>query len=160
MAVYDHWLIHDDSDLQVLFMPQYTGADISFGTTKAIENGGAMVWYLFPGKWYDIGSFFLADGTQTGWYTNFCTPVKADGDKWFATDLFLDHWTSIDGHRMWLDEDEYADAVSNQLITTAQQGKVEAGRQEVAHRLEGPWPPEVVKPFTLKRVLCVLGENS
>jgi predicted RNA-binding protein associated with RNAse of E/G family len=156
VAVYDHWLIHDERDLQVLFMPRYDGAPIRFGDQLAIDRGGAMIWYLFPGKWYDIGSFYLPDGSHAGWYTNFCTPARVEGDNWFSTDLFLDHWTSVDDTRLWLDEDEYADAIRDNLITPEQNREVETGRVEILEKLERTWPPDAVNRFDLETALARL----
>lgn len=132
-------------------MPRYEGGPIRFGNELAIDRGGSMAWYLFPGKWYDIGSFFLADGTHTGWYTNFCTPARVEGDEWFAKDLFLDQWTSLGGKRMWLDEDEYAEAIAVGHISKDEQQEVESGRREVTIQLGSEWPPKSVGKFDLKR---------
>ena len=132
-------------------MPRYEGGPIRFDDELAIDRGGSMIWCLFPGKWYDIGSFFLPDGSHTGWYANFCTPVKARGDNWFSTDLFLDHWASSSGERLWLDEDEYAAAIAAGHISENEQQEVEGGRREVAMQLGSEWPPKGVGEFDLKR---------
>ena len=151
VATYDHWLIHDTADLQVLFMPSYASVEVRYEGELAIDDGGAMLWFLFPGKWWDIGSFYLADGTHTGWYTNFCTPARVEGDRWYARDLFLDHWTAAAGQRIWLDEDEYADAVARELITETERQMVDAGRTELLDEMTLGWPPPSILGFDLAR---------
>lgn len=160
VAVYDQWLIRDAPDLRVLFMPNYEGDDIRFGGELAIERGGSMIWYLFPGKWYDIGSFFLSTGTHTGWYTNFCTPVQIRGDRWSSTDLFLDHWIATSGMRIWLDEDEYSDAIRDNLISPEEKYQLEKGREEVTRQLAIEWPPQDVQRLSLAEATRLLGDAA
>lgn len=160
VVVYNHWLIHDSAEMLVLFMPVYEGEDIRFGGRLAIEHGGSMVWCLFPEKWYDIGSFFLSDGTHTGWYTNFCTPVQTRGDIWLSTDLFLDHWTSTSGASFWLDEEEYSDAVRADLISREAQYQVEKGREEINRQLAVEWPPQSVQRIDLIEATGLLGDTT
>lgn len=109
-----------------------------------LEPGAPTTWFVIPDAWYELGRFHLRDGTFTGWYTNFCTPVRF-GPLWEATDLFLDHWLSAAGWEEWLDEDELDAAIERGLVTPALVERLQGERDQVARRLAaGLWPPEPV----------------
>lgn len=140
--VYDHWLLVDQPHLKVLLMEDYAGDPLSIGGTPVAEPGSALLWFVFPDAWHDIGRFHLPDDTFTGWYTNLCTPVAVDGDVWASTDLFLDHWMTPDGRHAWLDEDELADAVAAGLLNGETQARITGERAVIQTNLDlGAWPP-------------------
>lgn len=117
------------------------------------ESGADIVWFTFPGAWYDVGRFHLADGTFTGTYTNILTPpVFAPDGGWTTTDLFLDVWLDRDGEVTLLDENQLREAVQRGWIDarTAERARGEA---EKVRRLalRGQWPPAVVEEWTLAR---------
>lgn len=140
--VYDHWLVVDDANLKVLLMEEYGGEPLCIDGTAVAEPGSALLWFVFPDAWHDIGRFHLADGTFTGWYTNLCTPVAMDGDVWSSTDLFLDHWMTPDGRHSWLDEDELRDAVAGGLLSGETRTRIARERSVIQTHLDlGAWPP-------------------
>lgn len=124
-------------DVLVTRLRRYEGALCVVRGASILEPGAPITWYLFPGEWYGVGRFHLADGTFTGWYTNATEPVRFEGDHWYGTDLFLDYWQPADGGPgVWLDEDEFAGAP-----LSAEQ---RAGVARVRRLVEaGPWPPRV-----------------
>jgi len=86
-----------------------------------LEPGSPIVWFTYPGRWYDIGRFHRADGRFTGWYANVLTPVEITPPdpgvpdsrlRWETTDLFLDVWLGVDGTLALLDEDEFQAAIT------------------------------------------------
>ena len=121
----------------------------------ALENGSAVVWFTYPGAWHDIGSFYRADGTFTGFYANVLTPLEIDGRDWHTTDLYLDVWLAADGTVLLLDEDEFDEAVGRGLVDrdTAHRAREEAERL-LTQAHDGSWPPAVVKEWTLERALA------
>jgi predicted RNA-binding protein associated with RNAse of E/G family len=51
-----------------------------------LEPGSPVVWFSFPGRWYDVGCFHREDGSFTGWYANILTPmeflgIRREGDE-------------------------------------------------------------------------------
>lgn len=119
-----------------------------------LEPGAPAIWFTFPGLWHDIGRFYLADGTFTGYYTNILTPVEfSDPLTWTTTDLFLDHWLGADGRSTLLDEDEFEHAIREGWIDAEleRSAREEAARIERA-ALDGAWPPKLVEEWTLERV--------
>ena len=148
---YDHWLVVDDLDLKVLLMERYKGQPIRIDGVTIAERGSAMLWFVFPGVWHDIGRFHLADDTFTGWYTNLCTPLQINQDVWASTDLFLDHWMAADGHQTWLDEDELADAIQTGLLDDATQTLIDGERSGIQTELDrGTWPPPITVELDLQ----------
>lgn len=112
-----------------------------------LEPGARVVWFTFPGTWYDVGRFHLRDGTFTGYYANILTPVRMEGDRWETTDLFLDVWVGADGSIELLDEDEFARAIEAgwlddpATIATA----LATAEAIITAAREGRWPPRSVQ---------------
>ena len=149
-GVYDHWLVVDDPDLKVMLMTDYHGVPLVIDGQVVAEPGAAMLWFVFPGAWYDIGRFHLADDSFTGWYTNLCSPVTMHGDSWDSTDLFLDHWMTPEGHQSWQDEDELARAIGAGLLEAETQARIRQERRFIQSNIDvGAWPPPVALEMDL-----------
>ncbi len=122
------------------------------GERTVLEPGAPVVWFTYPGLWYDIGRFHLQDGTFTGYYANILTPVQMQGDRWETTDLCLDVWKESDGRVEILDELEFEEAVEAGWID----GATAAAAREAAETLalaarQGVWPPPHVERWDLER---------
>lgn len=121
-----------------------------------LEAGSPVVWFTYPGRWYDIGRFHLADGTFTGFYANILTPVRMDGDRWETTDLCLDVWipgeAAAEPAPELLDEDELTEAERCGWVApeTARRARTEATAL-VERARAGTWPPAVAREWTLAR---------
>jgi predicted RNA-binding protein associated with RNAse of E/G family len=117
-----------------------------------LEPGASVVWFTYPGRWYDIGRFHLLDGTFTGLYANILTPVRMEGRRWDTTDLLLDVWRGTDGTVTILDQAEFEDAVERGWIDggTASAAREHAETLALAAR-QGEWPPDHVERWTLAR---------
>lgn len=117
-----------------------------------LEPGAPVVWFTYPGRWYDIGRFHLRDGSFTGVYANILTPVRMEGERWQTTDLCLDVWAGVDGWVEILDEAEFAAAVDQGWID---EGTSAAAREQAetlaAFARQGMWPPEHVEEWDLSR---------
>jgi predicted RNA-binding protein associated with RNAse of E/G family len=158
-AVYDHWLVVDRPDLKVLLMEAYAGDPLVIDGKVVAEPGAALLWFVFPGVWHDIGRFHLADDTFTGWYTNLCTPVEIQENTWASTDLFLDLWMTPDGYQSWLDEDELADAVRAELLDDSTQSQIAGERSRIQTQLDlGAWPPPIAVELDLQIARGLLEE--
>ena len=149
-TTYDEWLVLDRPDVKVLLLESYEGKHVDVGGHRVLDPGAPIVWFVFPDAWHDVGRFHLADGTFTGWYTNFCKPVEFTNDLWRGTDLFLDCWLSADGEVMWLDEDEFDAAVRSRVIDAATKQRVRNERALIELQLgEGAWPPPIARDIDL-----------
>jgi predicted RNA-binding protein associated with RNAse of E/G family len=125
--------------------------------TTILEPGAAVVWFTYPGHWYDIGRFHLADGTFTGFYANILTPVSMDGDQWETTDLLLDVWLGADGKVEVRDQDEFGAAIQNGWldVDTAERARSTAASLAAGASV-GSWPPAHVHEWTLDRARATL----
>jgi len=157
--VFQQSLIHDGGDHLVTFVP---ATDLSHpvvaGNRIVLESGSPVVWFTYPGRWYDIGRFHLADGTFTGLYANILTPVRVEGHDWYTTDLFLDVFVAPEGGVTVLDEEELAEAEVAGWVD----GRVAAEARRQAATLEriaggDDWPPSHVAEWTLERARSALG---
>ena len=145
-TTYKERLLADRREVKVLDVSCYEGPPVRIEHRMVLEPGARALWFVIPDAWFDVGRFHLTDGTPTGWYTNFCTPVVFDDSTWRATDLFLDHWLSDEGWECWLDERELSHARAAGLLTPAMVRGLEDGRTEVARRLAArDWPPHFIR---------------
>lgn len=157
VGVYDHQLVLDEPELKIMLMEGYDGEPIRINDETVVEPGASLLWYVFPGAWHDVGRFHLADDTLTGWYTNFCTPIAMEGDRWSSTDLFLDHWMTPEGRHSWLDEEELAGAIASGLVSAEWQNALMQERAVVQSNLEvGAWPPPIALDFGLEEARALL----
>ena len=157
-GTYEHRLVVDRPELKVMLMEDYRGRTLEIDGRIVAEPGSALLWFVEPDRWHDIGRFYLADGTFTGWYTNFCTPLEIDGDRWASTDLFLDHWLWPTGGRQWLDEDELAAAIHDGLLDEMTQTKIADERVFIQSRLDaGDWPPRAAREMDLTAARGLIG---
>jgi predicted RNA-binding protein associated with RNAse of E/G family len=128
------------------------------GGETILEPGAPVVWFTYPGRWYDIGRFHLGDGTFTGLYANVLTPVRMEGNVWETTDLFLDVWLPAAGPPEILDADEFDHALDAGWLD----GEIAARARQTALSLAaaaavGRWPPSHVTDWTLEAALHRLG---
>lgn len=163
--VYHEHLVLDREDVKVTLLRKWEEREE--GEVREVKEdgriilgaGAPIVWFVFPHAWRDIGRFHLADGTFTGWYTNFCLPTRIDGDDWHCDDLLLDHWLPVDGEPAWLDEDELADGVARGLIDAATERRIIEERAAVDRQLAaGTWPPAIAREIDLAAALEAVGE--
>jgi len=156
-AVYDQLLVLDRPDVKVLFQESYAGPDLAAVGSVIHESGAPIIWFVFPEKWHDVGRFHRADGAFTGWYTNLTKPVEIRGDRWSATDLYLDLWTPAAGTSVWLDKDDLEQATRRKAIDRATRQRIDNERVLIELRLRlGAWPPQITRDIDLPQVLQLL----
>jgi predicted RNA-binding protein associated with RNAse of E/G family len=147
---YEEWLIVDRPDVKVLLLDRYDGHGVQVEGADILDPGAPIVWCVFPGRWYDVGRFHRADGSFTGWYTNFCRPPVTHGARWMGDDLFLDLWQPAQGGHRWLDEDELDEAARGGFVDAATRARLASERRRIAQALSaGEWPPAVARNLTL-----------
>lgn len=118
-----------------------------------LEPGSPALWFTYPGRWYDVGRFFLRDGTPTGVYANAITPVEPTPDGWRTVDLFLDLWVGDDATIALLDEEEFAAAQAAGWISPEAARRAERTlRRLAAWARAGRWPPREVRAWRLDGV--------
>lgn len=149
---YEEWVVLDRPDVKVLLLDPYDGDTVFANGAPILESGASAVWFVYPDRWYDIGVFHLKDETLTGWYTNLCRPPVLDGDHWIGKDLFLDLWQPVSGKPVWLDEDEFEDAVRTRLIDMPTKKRVHNERTLIDLQLrDGTWPPAIARDINLSQ---------
>ena len=159
VQVFEQLLVHDAPDVKVTLAEDMTyEPPMRIAGGVVLELGSAVVWFTFPGAWFDVGRFHRADGTFTGLYANILTPPEFHGTEWETTDLFLDVWMATDGTTLLLDQDELDEALGKELVDreTATRAWHEAQRL-VREAAAGTWPPPVVHEWTLERCRKELG---
>jgi predicted RNA-binding protein associated with RNAse of E/G family len=159
VQVFQQSLVHDGGDHLVTFVPATDLPRPVVAVGRVIlEPGSPVVWFTYPGRWYDIGRFHLADGTFTGFYANILTPVRIEGDDWYTTDLFLDVFVAPEGGVTVLDEEELAEAEIAGWVgdAVAAEARRQAAALERIARGDG-WPPPHVVEWTLERARRALG---
>lgn len=154
-------LVYEDPGVVVTLLESVSiAAPLHIAGQLALEPGAAIVWFTFPGEWFDVGRFHLADGTFTGFYADILEPVVAVAPhEWRAVDLFLDLWLDPHAAVHLLDEDELQEALERGWITpeTGEAARHEAERL-VALARTGAWPPAIAHEWTLERARAAIQE--
>lgn len=151
LQVFSQQLVVDRPDCKVTLMEGHeSGEPIRIGERTIFEPGAAMIWFLFPDAWFDIGRFHLRDGTFTGYYGNLIIPPKLEGDTWEIFDLCLDLWVDRSGELQVLDQDEFDEAVDRLWIDPATAERARRALETlIAEARAGRWPPPLVKDYDL-----------
>jgi len=157
-TVYRQHLLLDAPEVKItLAHPVLIDAPVQIQGTVVLEAGADAVWFTFPGRWYDIGRFHLADGQFTGLYVNILVPPRFDGLDWYTTDLFLDIWMGLDSPPQILDQDQLDEALAAGWITAELAARAEAEAEAIMALISGrEWPPAIVDEWTLDRALAAL----
>lgn len=124
-----------------------------------LEPGSVLLWYLFPGRGYEVAAFHDPDERLLGHYTNLIRPpeLRADeggnGRRWVVEDLCLDLWQPVGGEPRVLDREELERAVASGAIDREEAERTERLASELADRgRAGDWPPAAVARWPLERV--------
>lgn len=114
------------------------------------------IWFVFKGKWFDIGKFYDESKNWLGYYCDIVKPIRrlmSGSSTSLLTDLFLDIWITPDGEAYVLDEDELEDAVRRGFISKRLAAKARSQVQLLLRKSElHEFPPTRVKEATLLEV--------
>ena len=146
-------LLHDGAACKISLLVLPKDAEPLRVGEVDVPPGGAVLWFMFPGRSYEVGSVYDSDGEFLGYYTNFVRPPRPDTTVWHLTDLFLDVWQPPSGPPRLLDEDELTEAAARGWLEAED---VERTRAEAAAVLRAArndrWPPVVVRRNPLSAV--------
>lgn len=118
-----------------------------------LEPGATLLWYVFPGRPYEVAAFHAPGGALLGHYTNLIRPPEVGDQRWVVEDLYLDLWQPVDGEPVTLDRDELREAVEEGRLESDEARRVEALGAELRERARrGDWPPSEVARWPLERV--------
>jgi predicted RNA-binding protein associated with RNAse of E/G family len=154
--VFVQQLLERTADCVVTFMPATPlKSPVMVRDRIVLEDSSAAIWFTFRDAWHDIGLFHMRDGTFTGTYANAITPVRSlDSDSWETTDLFLDFWLGADGVSALLDEDEFDDALSRNLLDAETAARAVSEMMSIVRATAlGEWPPAIVRQWDLGRAI-------
>lgn len=164
VTVFEQDLVADSGDVIVTLSHRSGIAKpMLIDGSMALEPESPVVWFTFPGLYYDIGRFHLRDGRFTGLYANLITPVElVDRFNWRTTDLFLDLWLGAGSGRLQLlDQAELDDASSRGWISQEQSTWARTQAERIRIDFDaGSWPPAVVHEWTLERASAVVSGHS
>ncbi len=147
---YDQELLHDGPSCKVSLF-HVTDA-LRIGNTEVL-SGGAILWYLFPGRPYEIAAVYDGAGRRLGYYTNFIRLPLIEGNRWDLTDLYLDVWQAPGEPAVLLDEQDLAEAVEAGTLEQDEARAVEAEADAVVRASRaGRWPPRLVREYPLEDV--------
>ena len=146
-------ILHDGPNCKfsLLILPE--GSEpLNVGEVQ-LEPGGAILWYLFPDRSYEVGGVYDPQGRLLGWYTNLLRLPEISEGRWELTDLFLDVWQPPDGPARLLDEADLAAALEAGAISREEARQVEAEAAAVLRSARaGRWPPTIVHRYPLEAV--------
>lgn len=118
-----------------------------------LREGAAVLWYLFPGRAWEVAAAYDELGRLQGHYTNFIRPPRLEPGRWHLTDLFLDVWQPADGEARLLDAEDLEAAVAAGAVAPAEARSVEDEAAAVLRSAAaGRWPPRIVREYPLADV--------
>ena len=119
-------------------------------------SGYWAIWFVFKGKWFDIGKFYDESKNWLGYYCDIVKPIRrlmSGSTTSLVTDLFLDIWITADGEAYVLDEDELENAVRRAFISKIVAAKARSQVRMLMRKIElHEFPPTLVKEATLLEV--------
>ncbi len=150
---YTQELLHDGPACKIsLMLPGLDSPAVRIGEVE-VPAGGAILWFVFPGRPYEIASVFDAEGKLMGHYTNLIRPPTLAPGEWRLTDLYLDVWQPAGGEAKVLDEDQFEQALRDGRLDA---GEAQRARGEAAAVLRNArarrWPPAIVVRHSLDAV--------
>ena len=158
LQVYRLFVLESRPEMVVTFQPRTpVKRPIVVDGFTILEPRSPVIWFTFPGKWYDIGLFHRTSGAFTGLYGNILTPVElVDQHLWTTTDLCLDVWVPRWGPVRLLDEDELDAAAGEGQIGKKLADRARTEARALMHACHGgSWPPTVTAEWSLVRALEV-----
>jgi len=151
LRTYEAELLLDDAACKVTLQVVRPGEDaISMGGRATVEPGGALLWFTYPGRSFEVAAAYDPAGKLLGTYTNFIRPPVVSGRVWQITDLFLDIWQAPEGAAVLLDEAELDHAVEQGWIDERERERVSSEAARVLRAAaRGAWPPPEVGRWPL-----------
>jgi len=146
-------LLHDGPDCRITLMEVDTGtAPLKVGDIR-LREGSVVMWYLFPGRAWEVAAAYDVLGRLQGYYTNFIRPPRLEPGRWHLTDLYLDVWQPAEGDARLLDAEDLEAAVAAGTVQPAEARAVEDEAAAVLRAAaSGRWPPRIVREYPLADV--------
>lgn len=126
------------------------------------DEGYLALWFIFKGKWFDIGKFYDRSNNWLGYYCDIVKPLTRllYGRKTpIITDLFLDLWISPDGNYYVLDEEEFEEAARSRVIPRRLAEKAESELQRLVKLVkQNKFPPNHINSIEPVYSLTIGGQ--
>jgi len=120
---------------------------------EELPAGSSLLWFTFPGRWYEVAALYGPGGELRGHYTNLVRPPELGDGRWRITDLFLDLWSPAGAETRVLDRGEFEEARREGWIGDDEAERAEAACEEILERSRaGGWPPPPVGRWPLEAV--------
>lgn len=147
-------LLHDGDGVKVtLLLHPSEAAPIEIGDAVRLPGGSALLWFSYPGRWYEVAALHDPIGRLLGWYTNLVRPPELEGRVWRIDDLLLDVWLPRDGTPRVLDRDELRQVRERGWLEEREVERAERECSRIVSRARrGDWPPPPVREWTLEAV--------
>lgn len=147
-------ILYDGDGLKVTLLIRTPGAEpIEVDGAVALPGGSALLWFSYPGRWYEVASFHDPEGRLLGWYTNLVRPPRLEGTEWRLDDLFLDVWLPAGGRPRVLDREQLREARDRGWVCEVDAERAERECDRIIRRAErGDWPPPPVADWPLESV--------
>ena len=146
---YRHELLFDGPDMKVSRLEVEADAPPVRVGVAHTPPGGAILWFVFPSRWYEVAAVFDAGGALIGHYTNIVRPADFAPGEWRITDLFLDVWQAPGDEPRLLDVRDLEEALAAGSISSAD---AEVARREadavLASARAGRWPSREIRRWT------------
>jgi predicted RNA-binding protein associated with RNAse of E/G family len=99
VSFFQQELIYEDETAIVTRQQVKPSSPLVIDGVTVLDDNYTALWFIFPGKWYDMGKMYNPQGKCTGYYCDIIIPMRRtiSKDKQFLftveiTDLCLDLW--------------------------------------------------------------------
>ena len=145
---FEQKLLYKDQEVIVTTQRVTPSEPIVINGETVLGDNFNVIWFVFPGCWYDIGKIYNLKNKWTGYYCDIILPMERTSDEFVIVDLILDLWVTPDGSYEIQDEDEFENALENGIIDTDLANKARNALNNLIDEVEtGSFPPEFVKNF-------------
>jgi hypothetical protein len=102
--------------------------------------------HYFFAEYFNVLEFIDTEGEVVGYYSDIMTPLRRGEGSFFGTDLFLDVWMAPGQPALGLDEDEFAQAIKEGLVSPEDEAQAwRAYRRLLEEAERGLYPYEHIR---------------
>lgn len=148
ITLYKHELVYKDGGLIVTRAPFRPSKSLMSQLPELRDLEYRAIWYVFDGKWHDLGAIYHPSGKLEGYYCDMIRPAKQTKKGLEIDDLFLDLWVFPSRRYLILDENEFEEAIKLGWLKASTADRVRQKLEKLIHHVEdGRFPPPMVERF-------------
>ncbi len=145
---YKHQLVYENARFMVTRAPFRPSQSLIAEVPELRDLTYRAVWFVFDGKWHDLGKICRPSGRVEGYYSDIIRPLERTDQGLKIDDLFLDLWILPDGRYRILDQDEFEKAVESGWVDSKTANRAQKELEKLIRKVkQGRFPPPIADQF-------------